>query len=227
LLSDSAIASGNFPLAFMPQTLMRTAANYSADNPPTLAADPPPPGKAYFPHGLAFVDGGMFDNEPLGMAINFAADVDAGRPDPERLFLLVHPNVTQGGHRDETDDKIGYLSDDFGLAAQAKRLLSMLMTENAVSDWVRANKVNDRAAWRDEFVRALGGMIAGTDVTDPAALIKGSVTSPRRSPSRGGKVIPRRTSRLRSCRSRGEWRRSTKDSTPAEDPRASARRSSS
>ena len=172
-LTDCAIATGNFPLAFMPQTLMRSAEDYSAGNPPTLAAVPPPPGKPYFPHGLAFIDGGMFDNEPLGMAINFAAEVDAGPPDPERLFLLVHPNVTRTDHRDETDDQVGYLSDDLTLAAQAKRLLNMLMTENAVSDWVRANRVNDRATWRDEFVRELGRMIAGTTVDDPPALIAG------------------------------------------------------
>jgi hypothetical protein len=170
-LTDSAIATGNFPLAFMPEGLMRSATDYSAENPPTQAAPPPPPGTPYFPHGLAFIDGGMFDNEPLGMAINFAAEVDAGRPDPERLFLLVHPNVTASDHRDATDDKIGYLSDELGLAAQAKRLLGMLMTENAASDWVRANKVNDRAKWRDEFVRSLGTIVRGTEVQDPQALI--------------------------------------------------------
>ena len=173
LLTDSAIATGNFPLAFMPQTLMRNATDYATENPPTLTEPPPPPGKPYFPHGLAFIDGGMFDNEPLGMAINFAAEIDAGPPDRERLFLLVHPNITLSDHRDETDDEVGYLSEELGLAAQAKRLLSMLMTENAVSDWVRANKVNDRATWRDEFVRELGRMVAGTDVADPQALIDG------------------------------------------------------
>jgi aromatic ring-cleaving dioxygenase len=173
LLTDSAMATGNFPLGFMPQGLMRNATDYSAENPPTLAAAPPPPGKPYFPHGLAFIDGGMFDNEPLGMAINFAAEIDTGPPDRERLFLLVHPNITLSDHRDETDDRVGYLSEDLGLAAQAKRLLNMLMTENGVSDWVRANKVNDRATWRDEFVRELGRMVAGTEVEDPQALIDG------------------------------------------------------
>jgi len=173
LLTDSAVATGNFPLAFLPEGLMRSASDYSTENPPAQVAPASPPGTPYFPHGLAFIDGGMFDNEPLGMAINFAAEADAGRPDPERLFLLVHPNVTLSDHRDATDDKVGYLSDELGLAAQAKRLLSMLMTENAASDWVRANKVNDRATWRDEFVGALGTIVKGTEVADPQALIDG------------------------------------------------------
>jgi predicted acylesterase/phospholipase RssA len=172
-LTDCAIATGNFPLAFMPQVLMRNATDYPAEPPPTQTTPPSPPGKSYFPHGLAFIDGGMFDNEPLGMAINFAADIDAGPPDPERLFLLVHPNITLSDHRDETDEKIGFLSEDLGLAAQAKRLLNMLMTENAVSDWVRANKVNDRATWRDEFVHALGKIVKDTAVEDPQALMDG------------------------------------------------------
>ncbi|PYQ25667.1 MAG: hypothetical protein DMF81_01570 [Acidobacteria bacterium] len=172
-LCDAAIATGNFPLAFMPQELIRDASHYATANPPTQAAPSPPPGRPYFPHGLAFVDGGMFDNEPLGMAINFAADIDGGHPDPERLFLLIHPNITRTDHRDETDEKIGYLSDDFGLGGQVARLLNMLMTENAVSDWVRANKVNELAAWRDEFVDALEKMIGRTEIPDPAPLVFG------------------------------------------------------
>jgi hypothetical protein len=118
------------------------------------------------------VDGGMFDNEPLGLAINFAADADGGHPDPERLFLLVHPNITHSAHDDQTGDRVGYLSDELGLGAQIKRLLGMLMTENAVNDWVRAQNVNDLVTWRDSFVRQLTTIVAQTDVQAPAALIQ-------------------------------------------------------
>ena len=171
-IRTAAVATGNFPLAFMPQGLMRGETDYAGDNPALQTLPAAPPAKAYFPHRLAFVDGGMFDNEPLGLAINFAADADGGRPDPERLFLLVHPNITHSAHDDETGDRVGYLSDELGLGAQIKRLLGMLMTENAVNDWVRAQNVNDLVTWRDSFVRQLTTIVAQTDVQAPAALIQ-------------------------------------------------------
>ena len=170
-IRGSAVATGNFPLAFMPQGLLRAGAEYAGDNPALQTLEAPPPAKAYFPHRLACVDGGMFDNEPLGLAINFAAEADGGQPDAQRLFLLVHPNITQSAHEDAADG-VGFLSEDLGLGAQIKRLLGMLMTENAVSDWVRAQRVNDLATLRDGFVLQLATIVKTTDVTNPAALIE-------------------------------------------------------
>ena len=167
-----AVATGNFPLAFMPEVLTREAGDYSGDNPALQSLPAIPPAKPYFPHGLAFVDGGMFDNEPLGLAINFAADADGGNPDPQRLFLLVHPNITHSAHADETADHVGYLSDALGLGSQIKRLLGMLMTENAVSDWVRAQRVNDLVTLRDAFVTQLATIVKQTDVAAPASLLQ-------------------------------------------------------
>jgi patatin-like phospholipase len=171
-IRTSSIATGNFPLAFMPQGLMRAETDYAGDNPALQTLPAAPPARPYFPHALAFVDGGMFDNEPLGLAINFAADADGGHPDPERLFLLVHPNITHSAHDDQTGARVGYLSDELGLGAQIKRLLGMLMTENAVNDWVRAQRVNDLVTWRDSFVRQLTTIVGQTDVQNPAALIQ-------------------------------------------------------
>jgi predicted acylesterase/phospholipase RssA len=169
-IRGSAIATGNFPIAFMPQGLMRSATEYADDNPALQTLAPTPPARSYFPHGMAFVDGGMFDNEPLGLAINFAAEADGGHPDSQRLFLLVHPNITQSAHQDATDDA-GFLSSDLSMGDQIKRLLGMLMTENAVSDWVRAQRVNDLATLRDGFVRQLATIVKTTDVTNTASLI--------------------------------------------------------
>jgi predicted acylesterase/phospholipase RssA len=173
VLRDCAIASGNFPIAFMPQLLQRDASHYLGSNPPLQSIVPPPPDKAYFPHDLAYIDGGLFDNEPLGMAINLATEADQGSADPQRLFLLVHPNITRSGHRDATADGVAYLAPEFGLGAQIGRLLNMLMTENAVSDWVRAHKVNALATWRGEFVDQLVQLISVTQVPNAAPLVAG------------------------------------------------------
>jgi hypothetical protein len=91
--------------------------------------------------------------------------------DPERLFLLVHPNISHSAHDDKTGAGVGYLSDALGLGDQIKRLLQMLMTENAVSDWVRAQRVNELVTWRDGFVRQITDIIAATKVADAPKLV--------------------------------------------------------
>jgi len=170
-IRQCAIATGNFPLAFLPQSLLRQRADYLSSNPALQTRPAVPPARDYFPHALACIDGGMFDNEPLGLAINFAADADGGQIDPDRLFLLVHPNITHSAHDDKTGAGVGYLSDTLGLGDQIKRLLGMLMTENAVNDWVRAQRVNELVTWRDGFVRELTDIISITKVTDTPKLV--------------------------------------------------------
>src|SRR5262249_46486858 len=171
VIEESAIATGNFPLAFMPQGLGRDSPDYLGRNPALQTRKAAPPASGYFPHRLAFIDGGMFDNEPLGLAINCPSQADGGQIDQDRLFLLVHPNITHSAHADQTGGGIGYLSDDLGLGDQIKRLLGMLLTENAVSDWVRAQRVNELVTWRDGFVRQLTNIISETKVKNAPALI--------------------------------------------------------
>ena len=170
-IRTSAMATGNFPLAFMPQGLLRQRADYLLPNPALQARPAVPPARDYFPHALACIDGGMFDNEPLGLAINLASEADGGQIDPDRLFLLVHPNITKSAHDDQTGAGVGYLSGTLGLGDQIKRLLGMLMTENAVSDWVRAQKVNELVTWREGFVRELTRIVSVTKVADAAGLV--------------------------------------------------------
>jgi predicted acylesterase/phospholipase RssA len=172
-IRDSAIACGNFPIAFQPQGLHRDASLYPQE-PMQSTAQP-----QYFPSEMTFIDGGMFDNEPLGKAIGQAAHHDLGadgQPDPKRLFLVVHPNLTRSGHRngvgDDSAEPTPFTSPEFGLLAQAGRLLDMLRTENAITDWVRASEVNALVQWRDAFIEILESVILETKVDAPDALIE-------------------------------------------------------
>src|SRR5262249_9502228 len=70
------------------------------------------------------------------------------------------------------DPGVPYTSPDFGLLALAGRLVDMLRTENAVSDWVRATEVNALVQWRDDFVDLLTEIILETKVDAPDALIQ-------------------------------------------------------
>ena len=172
-VQTAAIACGNFPFAFMPQPLTRYYEEYRQDN---LTQD-----EGYFQSypQLTFVDGGMFDNEPLGAAINLAASRDpGGRPDAKRLFLLVHPNITRSAHRDgvgRLDEHrkyhfTPYTDPALSLGEQLGRLVEMLMTENAVSDWVRAHQVNSLLGWRKKFLAELVRIVSTSEVGDPPAL---------------------------------------------------------
>jgi len=73
----SAIASGSFPFAFAPRNLL-------------LWSDVHTWVDTYF------IDGGLFDNDPIGEAINIAHDIDWYSPfanaydDSDRRFLIVH-----------------------------------------------------------------------------------------------------------------------------------------
>lgn len=73
----SAIASGSFPFAFAPRNLLRWS-------------------DAHTWVDTYFIDGGLFDNDPVGEAINLAHDIDWYSPfanaydDVDRRLLIIH-----------------------------------------------------------------------------------------------------------------------------------------
>lgn len=156
-LAQTAIACGNFPIAFQPQTLLRRSTDYP-ENPLQLQT-------VTWPRNFAFIDGGMFDNEPLGKAINLASSHDAnGNPDPARLFLTIHPNITRSDYSDEITSQSSLLS-------QVGRILNMLLAESAIADWIDVSNLNRRAGWRDEFVKGLASILQSTSAANAAPLI--------------------------------------------------------
>lgn len=79
-LVQAAIASGSFPIAFQPRCLRRWKNGGWVD--------------------FFFVDGGLYDNDPVGEAINLAHDTDWAvkeASDHDRRFLIIHtepPDLT-------------------------------------------------------------------------------------------------------------------------------------
>ena len=139
-MADTAIACGNFPIAFQPQLLFRKAEDY----PGSIQALK----DEYFPTEMAFVDGGMFDNEPLREAIHLAAEADGGVIDPDRLFIVIDPNINRSGHQPEIEA-------DIFLPNYVGRLITMIKSESMANDWMRANRRNVELEWRDAFVNDL------------------------------------------------------------------------
>ncbi|MEM7648124.1 MAG: patatin-like phospholipase family protein, partial [Cyanobacteria bacterium P01_A01_bin.70] len=81
-LIEAAIASSSFPIAFQPEDLLR----FPADYPDSTLSERP---SSFFPsqggRKMTFLDGGIFNNEPLEEAIRLAREADGGIPEPDRL----------------------------------------------------------------------------------------------------------------------------------------------
>ena len=152
-ITEAAIASGNFPMAFSPARVFTDPAEYKG------CAIAPLPGS------FTFVDGGYFNNEPIREAVLLARKVDGEELDPERVFLLVDANLNKSGH----DSEFG---PDASLIATVKRLFGILRGEASANDWLRARRLNNQIAWRDALFIHLVEIVKSNELSDPGQFIQ-------------------------------------------------------
>jgi len=132
---QAAVASAAFPLAFPPQILRRSVADF--------------PGASLWPDAgtdlrMPYVDGGLFDSSPIGLARKLAARTMAG-DDGDRRYILVEPSLRHVGA------EAGAPSIPTGLPETVGALARAILGHGAARDWVRANRVNNRL----EILRSL------------------------------------------------------------------------
>jgi hypothetical protein len=143
-IGEAAIASGTFPFAFQPHQLNRNASDY----PGSIYEEQP----ELLHEKLCFIDGGLFDNEPLGEAISQAKEADGGVLEPTRLFILVDPNLNTSLQQQS-------IAPEGSLQNQLKRILTMIQGESTARDWFRAHRTNTELEWRDQLVQILAQII--------------------------------------------------------------------
>lgn len=143
-VAETALASGHFPLVFPP---VRLPPRENRD--PRAAAEPPQ-------EGFAYVDGGLFNNEPLRPAIEGARRVDGGEVDPRRIFLLVDAHLPRSSHEPE-------LGPETPLDVQASRLAKAIRGGASATDWLRTLRTNREIAWRDRAVELVGAVLPDAD----------------------------------------------------------------
>ncbi|HEX8849738.1 MAG TPA: patatin-like phospholipase family protein [Gemmatimonadaceae bacterium] len=148
-IRNAAVASGSFPLAFPPSMVESSKEAW-----PNAATDP-------FPREFCYVDGGVFNNEPIREAIQLSLAADGDELDDDRKFLLVDANLNRSAAVEFTSEK--------SLLATAARLASIVEGEATANDWLRARRVNQEIAWRDELLVRLRAMVASNSVADPKA----------------------------------------------------------
>ncbi|HKV54652.1 MAG TPA: patatin-like phospholipase family protein [Candidatus Binataceae bacterium] len=150
-LQQTAIASGTFPLAFAPRNLRVWDEQH-------LWRD------------TYFVDGGLFDNDPMGEAINVAHDLDwyspgaAAYDDADRHFMVIH---TEPFVRPQ--DLPG-VPDPYTLLMN---VVGSLLTESQTSGLREIPAVNERVKQRSDFLQMLASQIAsGATFSVPPGLLE-------------------------------------------------------
>ena len=161
---EAAIASSSFPIAFQPEDLLR----FPADYPDSALAERP---SSFFPaqggREMAFLDGGIFNNEPLEEAIRLARETDGGIPNPDRLFLLIDPAINVSEF--EPDIKI-----TAPLENHINRLIEMIFNQGQAIQWLRdAYRKNTEIAWRDELVQGLTYLVRTSDIDQDPQFVRG------------------------------------------------------
>jgi predicted acylesterase/phospholipase RssA len=158
LVRDFAIASGSFPLAFPPLSLARSLGEYELAE--TILA-------SGFTGRPTYVDGGTFNNQPIGEAVRLAREADDGNFGQPRKYLFVNASAANSEFQGDAEMARTVAAPQ----TLAKRLADIIFAESRTSDWLRAVLINDQIRWRDSFLESILLIVKDATVTDPDRLI--------------------------------------------------------
>jgi hypothetical protein len=143
-LRQAAVASGAFPVAFRPQDVQRSAKTQPDDY----------PGKNLEkwdqdPATFTYSDGGILQNQPLGMAKNLVDLFDGHMNQERRFYLFVSPHAKDPN----ANDSFHAANADYVHLVQ--RLIDVALGQSGFEDWITARGVNQRVALLDERAKGL------------------------------------------------------------------------
>jgi predicted acylesterase/phospholipase RssA len=155
-VSKFAIASGGFPFAFAPMKLTRYPWEYALLAPNFFANQ----SMDFF-----YVDGGTFNNQPLGEAVWLSRLADQGSPGQPRKYVFVSANVNNSMYEAKFGDP------QATTWQTARRLALIIFAQSRTSDWIRSLLINDQVQWRNDVFRALAELVRDTTVVDPGGFL--------------------------------------------------------
>jgi hypothetical protein len=127
-LRNAAVSCGAFPFAFRVKDLVRHRSEFDSPN-------------VVFPmpfETFTYTDGGVFQNEPLGLAKNLVDEVDQHINTDSRFYLFIAPHVKGStAHADFNESKAN-------LKATALQLVNAVYGQAGFQDWIQAEQVNER-----------------------------------------------------------------------------------
>ncbi len=161
----TAVACGAFPVAFRVQDLLRDITDYPSPTVDRSLWNGAP--SRYF----AYTDGGVFQNEPLGMAKNLVDTLPGGHLDAEqRGYLFVAPKPKKSSELPYTNNANADPNTAFGTAnavykALAERVADSVYEQSGFQDWIVAEQVNDRLQKLDNRADELQAMFQSGRLT--------------------------------------------------------------
>jgi predicted acylesterase/phospholipase RssA len=171
-LRDGAVASGAFPFAFRVQGIRREKDEYES---PALEW-PGPPEKPWL---FTYTDGGVLQNQPIGMAKNLIDKLVQERltgknPDPSahndadsRLYLFVSPNSLKSGA------SVGFTPKNANFSRVLNELVRTYLRQAEFHDWIMAEEMNRQVNCLDIRAQQLADALIAKSL-DAAALEKAS-----------------------------------------------------
>lgn len=133
-IRDAAVASGAYPLAFRAKEMDRRRADYTHSNLEPWTDDP---------SRFTYTDGGVLQNEPLGMAKNLVNAIDQHWHNNSRFYMFVSPH----GKNSSADSSFCEVNADY--FHMMKRMAKVLLGQSEFQDWVSAVEMNEQIALLD------------------------------------------------------------------------------
>jgi len=125
-LRNAAVSCGAFPFAFRVKDLVRHRSEFDSPN-------------VIFPmpfETFTYTDGGVFQNEPLGLAKNLVDETDQHLNNDSRFYLFIAPQVKgSNAHADFNEASSNFKS-------TATQLLNAVYGQAEFQDWIQAEQVN-------------------------------------------------------------------------------------
>jgi hypothetical protein len=138
-LRQAAVACGAFPIAFRAQDVERSKTS-EPDDYPVENLEP----WDQDPSTYTYSDGGILQNQPLGIAKNLVDLIDRHEDQDQRFYMFVSPQAKDPNANDNFhEENADYLH-------VIQRLLDVVVGQSGFQDWITAKGVNKRIALLDE-----------------------------------------------------------------------------
>jgi hypothetical protein len=152
IIRNAAVSCGAFPFAFRTKDLARHYEEYTASSrflPPIPSSSFPAPNRTF-----TYTDGGMFQNEPLGLAKTLVDKLDPNHEqNDERFYFYVSPRVRTGTSNSEFNEKLGNFS------GTLKVIVAAIFNQGRWQDWIRAEQINEKIGVLDTRAQQLADWI--------------------------------------------------------------------
>lgn len=163
-LREVALSSGAFPFAFGVRTIERHSDQQGQPRPQALYASRDSnrkqsafqPKRDPFDGKYVYTDGGVFENEPIGLAMTLISSLygEAEIMNQDRYFLFIAP----GARKADADPFQG--SSDADHLSVAKALVAGIMGQSRYQDWIARNRHPKVLAVTSEDAKLLGDVFS-------------------------------------------------------------------